>query len=55
MNIGVKNSAGFIAQNEESTMQQDCNLRVVSLSKQIKAARDLIGFKEWIMMSAIAN
>ena len=30
-------------------MQQDRNLRVVSLSKQIEAARDLMGFKERMM------
>jgi len=52
MNIGVKISAGIIAQNEESAGQQDRNLKIVSLSKQIKAARDLIGFKER-MMSAM--
>jgi len=42
----------LIAQNEESAGQQDRNLKIVSLSKQIEAARDLIGFKEW-MMSAM--
>jgi hypothetical protein len=52
MNIGVKISAGIIAQNEESAVQQDRNLRVVAISKQIDAARDLIGFKER-MMSAM--
>ena len=49
MSIGVKISAGIIAQNEESAVQQDRNLRVVSISKQIDAARDLIGFKERMM------
>ncbi len=49
MSIGVKISAGIIAQNEESAMQQDHNLQVVSISKQIEAAHDLIGFKERMM------
>ena len=52
MSIGVKISAGIIAQNEESAVQQDRNLRVVAISKQIDAARDMIGFKER-MMTAI--
>ena len=52
MSIGVKISAGIIAQNEESAVQQDRNLRVVAILKQIDAARDMIGFKER-MMTAI--
>ena len=52
MNFGVKISVGIIAQNEESTVQQDRNLRVFLLSKQIEAARDLMGIKER-MMSAM--
>jgi hypothetical protein len=55
MNIGAKMSAGIIAQNEESAVQQDRNLRVVSLSKQIEAARDLMGFKERMMNAMEMN
>jgi hypothetical protein len=42
----------IIAQNKDSAAQQDRNLRVVSISKQIYAAHDLIGFMER-MMSAM--
>ena len=55
MNIGTKMSAGIIAQNKESTVQQDRNLPVVSLSKQIEAARDLMGFKERMMNALEMN
>ncbi len=39
MNINTKISAGLIAQNEDSAKQQDRNLKVVSLSKQIDTMR----------------
>ena len=49
MSLNLKMSAGLIAQNEDVNAQQDRNLKVVSLSKQIDVAQKALDFKERMM------
>ena len=49
MSLNLKISAGLIAQNEEVNAQQDRNLQVMSLSKQIDVTQKALDFKERMM------
>ena len=49
MNMEIKISAGIVTQNEDSAEQQDRNLRVVLLSKQIDTMEEMMRFNERMM------